>query len=148
MLDGDHTCSDQYTIEIDFGQLDWDPCPQRGTTLFRRAEGRHRLTCLAWPDYYVALYNEESFNIPRFEHKGAEVVGSRQLPIDGIDEYEASMVSDRLRRQKVRRKKPHIRRVSAIEMKSTLSVKPIVGSNLSGDVLYLFIIPPIEPDTR
>jgi hypothetical protein len=70
----------------------------------------------------MALHNEEAFNIFGFEHKGAEVVDSRCLPIDGVNKHEASMVTDRLRRQNFRRKKPWIRRIATIEMKPALTV--------------------------
>jgi hypothetical protein len=56
----------------------------------------------------MALHNEEAFNILSFEHKGAEVVGSRGFPVDGVNKHEAPMVSNRVRRQNFRRKKPWI----------------------------------------
>jgi hypothetical protein len=56
----------------------------------------------------MALHNGEAFNILGFEHKGAEVVGSRRFSVDGVNKHEAPVVSDRVGRQNLRRKKPRI----------------------------------------
>src|SRR5215470_7274700 len=99
--EGDRTCSDYYTVEVDTGQLDRDSRPQRCATFLGRAEHRHRLTCAMWPYNHVALHNEQAFKIFGFDDKGAEVVGSRWFPVDGVDKHEAPMVPDRDRRQDI-----------------------------------------------
>jgi hypothetical protein len=70
----------------------------------------------------MTLHNEQAFNILGFERKGAEVVGSRCFPVDGVNKHEASVVSDRVRSQNLRRKKPCIRRVDTIEVKPALTI--------------------------
>ena len=96
----------------------------------------------------MTLHNQQPFNIVRIQHQGSHIIGTRQLPIDCVDEDQSAMVSDNLGLQRVYRCDSMIRVRGPLQMELPHMIESIIGPPAQSDLFERVVVPPVEPHPR